>query len=84
MRAATGSEMRKTVRPREGSRRGVRTPAGVRCTCRPLKLLRAIAEFGARGMEGEKVRTRWIVGQMLVLRGDSAHGLPVLRKAKRS
>ena len=44
---------------------------------------RAIAEYSARGMEVEKVRTRWIVGQMLVLTGDSAHGLPVLRKARR-
>lgn len=44
---------------------------------------RATAEYAARGMAVEKVRTEWVIGQMFVLAGDPSAGLPVLFTAKR-
>ncbi len=44
---------------------------------------RATAEYAARGMDVEKVRTQWVIGQMLVLAGEPSEGLPVLRAARR-
>jgi len=40
---------------------------------------RAIESYGAHEMNVEKVRTRWVIGQMLILQGDVSAGLPILR-----
>jgi len=45
---------------------------------------RASAHYDARGMAVEKIRTRYAEGGMLVMSGDLAEGLPILREAWRA
>jgi tetratricopeptide (TPR) repeat protein len=44
---------------------------------------RAVAEYASRGMEVETIRTRWVLGQMLILAGTPSEGLPILHAARR-
>jgi tetratricopeptide (TPR) repeat protein len=44
---------------------------------------RALVEFGARGAHVEQVRTRWVLGEMLVMTGELVDGLAILRRARR-
>lgn len=45
---------------------------------------RASAQYEARGMTVEKIRTRWAQGGMLVMGGEVREGVPILREAWRA
>jgi tetratricopeptide (TPR) repeat protein len=46
-------------------------------------LSRSIAEFDARGMTTERIRTQWVLGKSLLADGSTREAIPLLRRTSR-